>query len=75
MTRIVTHHLTVAEVHDGRVICTGRFATADGKGIHSLLRPVLHHCDIERDPTRPLTAGDSIMRYDTGAHEHRPRPY
>ena len=71
--RKITHHLTIAEAHADRVVLRGTFATADGKGTHSLLRPVLLHGEIERDPTVPLMVGDVVVRYDDGTHEHRPK--
>ncbi len=72
--RKITHHLLIVEAHADRVVLSGAFPTADGKGVHSLLRPTLLHGEIERDPTIPLMVGDIVVRYDDGSHEHRPKP-
>jgi hypothetical protein len=74
MSRTLTHRLTVESVHPGRIICSGTFTTADGKGTHQLLRPVLHLDTVEQELLAQIMPGDVILRYDDGSHVHEPQP-
>lgn len=72
MPRQVTAQLTVVEVDEHTVLCDGVFATADGKGTHSHVRPRLFHTEIgAEDPS----VGDAVVQYDDGSYEHRSVPH
>ena len=64
-------HLEIVSVHDGFVTCGGRFPTADGKGMHALLRPrvAMHEVQWERAPK----VGDSLEAEADGTYRHVPR--
>lgn len=61
--------LTIASLHDGFVRCSGRFKTADGKGMHSLLQPQVHHSEMKA--TVAPKVGDLVFAYEDGTYEHR----
>lgn len=62
--------LTVLDFDDDRVVCTGLFPTADGKGTHSGLLPVLLRTEIQA--TQPIAKGDVILGAN-GVYTHHPR--
>jgi GTP-dependent phosphoenolpyruvate carboxykinase len=66
----VKWNLTIDEVDDEHVHCTGSFPTADGKSVHSMLRPRFLRPEIawKAEPK----VGDRIAAYDDGTHEHFP---
>ena len=70
--RQIVNHLTILHRLDGRVICTGVFKTHDGAGTHSSVTPCLLDGEIEF--TEPMKVGYTILRYDDGTHEHKPKP-
>ncbi len=71
MPRQVITQLTVVEVDEHTVLCDGVFATADGKGLHSHVRPRLFHTEIGAvDPS----IGDAVLQYDDGTYEHKAKP-
>lgn len=69
---LVERVLQVVRVEpDGRVILAGEFMSADNRGVHSLLQPVINLADLE--PGARVRPGDSIAELDDGSRQHRPR--
>lgn len=64
------HRLRIVELRAGLVVCEGRFPTADGKGLHKLLRPVIHDGEIAW--LRPPRVGDMVAAFDDGSYRHLP---
>ena len=62
--------LVVVQVDGDRIVCRGRFKTADGKRYHSALNPVLHLNNIQAQG--PIKAGDAIQRYADHPPVHFP---
>ncbi len=63
--------LTVVEADEHTVLCEGIFATADGKGTHSTLRPRLFLSEIGADEA---AVGDAVVQMDDGTYQHQAKP-
>lgn len=65
-----TAELPVLRVDGDQVILGGQNATADGKGAHDLLQPVVHVGDL--NTAHPVEPGDIVRRFDDGSCDHIP---
>jgi hypothetical protein len=59
----------IDEIQEDHVRCSGSFANAHGKGVHSLVRPQVLLGEVQWKDL-PLL-GDAIVFYEDGTREHR----
>lgn len=67
-------HLTVIEADEHTVLCEGIFATANGAGTHSMLRPRLFLSEIGLTADEKIKVGDVVVQMDDGTYQHQPTP-